>query len=135
MTTIINTIEKKFNLYDLYNYDYYDNNYLPYLEIKITILEKLYETNSEYYDISYDYKYHNDDKLSEIDKKIFYKNVHPFYDDMEHSDGVIVFKNTFTTTMIEYILMDDKELEKYSGLNTSQTYREILMKAMALLWD
>lgn len=135
MITIINTIEKKINFYDLYNNSYYDNNYLPYLEIKITVLEKLYETGSKYYDITYDYKYHNDDKLSEINKKNFYKNVHPFYNDMGHSDGAIVFKNTCTTTMIEYILMDDKELEKYSGLNTSQTYKENLMRAIASLWD
>ena len=37
--------------------------------------------------------------------------------------------------MVDYILMDDEELEKYTNINTAQTYRTQLMKALVSLWD
>ena len=72
--------------------------------VKVEINEKKYDDSSIYYYISY----HTD----EINM------AHPFYDKeelMEHLEGDIIIKNSMTEKMIEYLLMDENELEKYSG--------------------
>jgi hypothetical protein len=39
------------------------------------------------------------------------------------------------TKMIEYLLMIDDELEKYTGFSYSYAYRVNIMKAISLFWD
>ena len=40
-----------------------------------------------------------------------------------------------TTEMVNYMLMDDDELSKHSGLAHSQYYRNIIMINLMKLWD
>ena len=135
MTQIIKTSEKIIKFYDESNLRRKTPN-SPYLEITINVIEKKYETNKEYFDISFNYKYFNDENLSNNEKLEFYNNVHPFSNkNIKNSGGEIVIKNSCTSVMIEYILMDDKELEKYTGHTTHQQYRADLMRAIVSLWD
>jgi hypothetical protein len=106
-----------------------------YLEVKITVTEKEYENKNRFYCIDYKYKLIGETDISEKEKERFYKKVHPFYYDDDHIDGEVVYKNDLTSQMVNYILMDDIELEKFTNINTAQMYRTQLMKAIVSLWD
>ena len=40
-----------------------------------------------------------------------------------------------TTKMIDYLLMDEEKLTKYTGNTTPMDYKKNIMKSLALLWD
>lgn len=64
---------------------------------------------------------------------------HPFSQCMpqekELAGGDIIIKNSMTKEMVKYMMMDDSELEKFSGRNTAQTYRTHIIQALAKMWD
>ena len=64
---------------------------------------------------------------------------YPFYgypiEDYITYGGVIVVKNTLSSSMIEYILMDYDQLQKVSGATTAQKYKQITMVALSFFWD
>ena len=110
----------------------FDSNDTSYYIIDAIIEEKLYSDNKTYYDISYEYEF----KGSASSKR----KMHPFYssdpeEDGVGSSGVIIFKNTMTEIMVEYLLHTSEELEKLSGTNTSQCYRTAIMVNLSKLWD
>ena len=53
----------------------------------------------------------------------------------DNFDGDIIAYNSLTEKLVEYILLDDKELEKVSGSVTPQCYRKQLMYNIAILSD
>ncbi len=53
----------------------------------------------------------------------------------DNSSGEVIYKNELTSKMVDYILMNDEELEKHTNINNAQTYRTQLMKALVSLWD
>jgi hypothetical protein len=95
-------------------------------EVKFSVRIEKYDNGNEYYYISYDI----------LNGKI--NSAHPFYNNnslMEHSEGDIVFKNDITEKIIEYMLLNDEDLSKYTGSTTSNFYRKNLMKTIAMFYD
>ena len=50
-------------------------------------------------------------------------------------EGEILVKNEMTTNMINYMMMDDEELEKHIGGTTAQFYRKNIMITLSLFFD
>ena len=99
-----------------------------YLELKIIVQEK-----DETYDISYIWNTENCKTLSNLrPNEIFTIYNFNFKDECcigdDESSGVIVHKNEMTKIMIDYLLMDNDELKKYSGLTEVNTYRQIIIR-------
>jgi len=112
-----------------------------YYDIIVTI-ESVRE--DQHYDIRYDYHFRNG--LYEDSKtiKLYKCLMHPFYlrggltqyncsDDRSNIDGVIVCKNSITTSMIELLAMPDSELQHHCGDFTTQKYRQNIMISMCYL--
>ena len=96
----------------------------------ITIMVKI---DGEQYHITYENKFSNKNtKLGTIDSS------HPFYynkDLHEHMDGDIIIKNEMTEKMIQMLMMDSADLEKYTGLSTPERYRSNIMCSLTYFWD
>ena len=64
---------------------------------------------------------------------------HPFRHDtefMENSlDGDIIFRNTLSDVLVEYLQLNNNDLLKHSGSTTPDQYRKTVMKSISLLWD
>ena len=119
-----NDITKKFRFIDEY-----DSNNNEFCEITIRVFEKYYN-NTTYYDITYDFSYSNpNDQAQKCNPFIQMDN------NIQHSDGEIIVKNSFTQELIKYLLMDFDELEKYSGLSTPNYYKIKIIQAISLFWD
>ena len=131
-------------------YDPHDNMAHTYCDMKIQVDIKRYTDGREYYDISYSYMYDertciineitNDTSMVEMIEKHKTIRTNPFYyhKSMIRDDsflGVIVFKNTLTDKLVEYLLMSDKDLDSVSGNTWSVQYRANIMLTLALMWD
>jgi len=104
-----------------------------YLALKIIVQEK-----DETYDISYIWNMENCKTLSNLrPNEIFTIYNFNFKDECcigdDESSGVIVHKNEMTKIMIDYLLMDNDELKKYSGLTEVNTYRQAIIKNLQQL--
>jgi len=112
---------------------------IPHYNTTIDIELKQYTDGKCYYYISYNYNFVPSEKYSKEINLDMKKKAHPFYHfkhiEKSSYEGDIVFCNEMTTQMIEYLLLDDKELEKKTGVTTAQQYRKIIMSSLALLWD
>jgi hypothetical protein len=106
-----------------------------YLEVKITVIEKEYIDTKRFYYIDYKYKLITSSDMCEAKKFRLFRNTFPFDNDKCNSNGEVVYKNDLTSKMVDYILMNDDELEKHTNINKAQTYRGELMKALVSLWD
>ena len=92
--------------------------------ITIKVIQKKYENENQYYDISYSYDVDSTNKA------------HPFHNLCKvNSKGTIVFKNELTDIMVKYLLLPDEELSKFSGTTTPKSYRKIIIKCLDSLWD
>ena len=123
-------------------YDILDNDQSQWCDVEIKIKELVYDNDSKFYDITYNY-YDNFD-LIEFDnasENRFIKNkANPFYYKCKMTtpdmiNGVIVVKNSMTDEMIKYLLMDYEELDKYIGNTWGVQYKANIMFALALMWD
>lgn len=107
-------------------------------ETKITIIDKI-SNNSPVYVINYEHKIITPQKSYIIQKLEDLVIPCPFayFDDnvKECYEGVIVIKNPMTTSMVDMIMMDDEELEKYSGNSTAENYRRNIMVNITNFWD
>ena len=133
MTQIVSIQNKTFKFTD----DMGDS--LSYYNVDITVKELLYDTGVSYYDIGYKYEYVPAKSYSDNLNQKYKKILHPFYgypiEDYITYGGVIVVKNTLSSSMIEYILMDYDQLQKVSGATTAQKYKQITMVALSFFWD
>ena len=50
-------------------------------------------------------------------------------------DGEILYKNDLSEKIVEYLLMDDKELKNKTGFGTVWNYKASIMKMITHLWD
>jgi hypothetical protein len=117
-------------------YDETFNITKAYYDVKITVKTRLYDSGVEYYDITYNYKFHPMDLKTQDDIFYFQKVIHPFYqEDQQGKYGEIIRKNKMTTCMVEYLLKSDEELMKDIGLSTPQRYRSDIIHSIARLWD
>lgn len=103
--------------------------------VTITV-KKIISNDSNVYDITFKYKYKISDKITDA---INIKAPHPFAycgkSMRELADGEIVIKNSMTTEMVKYMMMNDDELCKHIGLSTPQHYRTMTMINLMRLWD
>ena len=121
--------EKTFRFYDIF-----DNRDDVYCDVTINVLEKI-SGGKPIYDISY---YYNIPNISTDNYKLSLR-AHPFFYSKnikeEDKEGVIVFKNSMTDKLVEYLLMDPEELEKISGNTYWVQYKIKIMESLALFWD
>ena len=121
MTKVINTRKSVYRFYD-----YID--VCKYTDVNITVERKRYTNNKDFFYIKYDYAYSHNGLGTKG---------HPFIGTVyeENKDGAIIAANSMTEIMIEYLLMDAKELTKISGSVTPATYKVSIMHAITNFWD
>lgn len=115
-------------------FDIFDNREDVYCDVKIIVIEKI-SGDVPIYDITYKYDipYNSEEHFEKS------KRAHPFFyskniteDDKE---GVIVFRNSLTEKLVEYLLMDKEDLEKISGNTWWVQYKIKIMETLAIFWD
>lgn len=104
-----------------------------YLQINIIIKELNYNSEGCKYDISLSYLF--DEKIAYSSRTNYIKYLNLFDDDGNYYGGDIIHKNELTEKLVEYLLMTDEELQKYSGRITSDCYRINLIQSINLFWD
>jgi hypothetical protein len=104
-----------------------------YCEVEITVQLR----NHGRYEIYYNYSYHGN---AGITYNPFWS--HPMNRPVEQDtvlsmghEGDIIFKNSLTEKMIEYILMSDEALSEVTGHSMPENYRINVMRMLAMLWD
>lgn len=113
--------------------DKFSNN--PFLNVSIIVKLLQYANGKQYYDLTYDYQF-NEGNLTDFDEiNLNKKNMLNFGLDKDSMRGEIIFKNDMISSMITYLLMDDKTLEKYTGLTTAEQYRKNIMISLSHFWD
>lgn len=132
MEATVKSIEqtKKFTFND-------EINQLNPLQCEVTIeVKEDFSNNTNIFNISFKYKYIKGNKQG-VSSKIV--TPHPFARTStyfkELADGSIVIKNSMTSEMVKFMLMDDFELAKHCGLSTTQHYRTQIIHTLARLWD
>lgn len=53
----------------------------------------------------------------------------------DHEIGEVVYKNSMTSEMINFLLMEDEELEGKTGNTTLSDYRQFIMQTLTNFWD
>jgi hypothetical protein len=82
-------------------------------------------SDKEYYAVTYDWVY--DENKPEQ---------HPFYcDQIVLLDYLTLWRSKEADSLIKYLVMDDKELAKYSGTMTAPRFRRDIIIAIALYWE
>lgn len=82
-------------------------------------------SDKEYYAITYDWFY-DENKPEE----------HPFCcDHIVLLDYLTIWRSEEADSLIKYLVMDDKELAKYSGNKTASRFRRDIMISIALYWE
>ncbi len=117
------------------NYLFNDFSIFCNLNIKIELVK--YDNQKQFYDISYTWRYSKN--LSEdLSENPAFK-LHPLYYDKQfinnHNDGEIIYKNTLSDKLVEYLLLPLDELSKYSGSVSEHEYQKSLFKMVSNLWD
>ena len=129
-----NTREKVIKFLDLF-----DNNSEIFCNTKIKVVEK--ESGGKIiYDIAYEYNcptlLSSDLEIVSRSKKsfpLFYskKKLGSIIDE----EGVIVLKNSLTEKLVEYLLMDEDDLQKIIGTHWWMQYKIKVMESLAIFWD
>lgn len=79
-----------------------------------------------------EYEYANKEKYYYIDYTFNPKNnILP----KDHETGEIIYKNNMTAEMINFLLMEDEELEGKTGNTTISDYRQFIMQSLSKFWD
>jgi hypothetical protein len=103
-------------------------------KITISVKDLLYSDGKKYMDISYKCEAVMDTDF--VGKLI--KN-HPFFEtnmeDFLGYEGEVIAKNPMTEMMVDYLLMDDAELAKFTGHTTPQDYKHKIMLSIVYFWD
>ena len=134
MTKVISTQTKTFKFTDEFSQST-SSHYLS----TITVKELEYEDGNHYWDIEYVNKFIPGTIDSQVIINSREKKSHPFYgsqvpDFMEYQ-GDILFKNSMTSIMVKYLLMDYDQLALVSGATTPQRYKQSIMWSLSYLWD
>ena len=96
--------------------------------LDLLIEKKTYHDNQEFYYLSYIWNLENNDV----------KN-HPFFNDSEfmenHIDGEIIVKNSLSDKFIEFLTMNEDDLNNFSGNTIVADYKLKIIKSISLFWD
>ena len=121
--------EKDFRFYDIF-----DNQDHIYCDLKIIVEEKI-SGGRIIYDITYKY---NIPQIEGVDYNLSLRT-HPFFYSKdiqpEDKEGVIVNKNPMTEQLVRFLLMDQAELDQYTGGTYWVQYKIKIMEALAKFWD
>ena len=83
--------------------------------------------------IDFEYDFSKPAALREFPKS------HPFYENLvlanKYSDYIVVSKNSLTSELVSYLVMDDKELSKLTGVTSSTQYRKTIIITLASLCE
>lgn len=134
MTQVISTQTKTFKFTDEFS-----SSTTSYYLTTITVQELKYEDGLHYWDIGYVNEFISSSSDSPEIAKICKKNSHPFFgsriDDFKTYDGDILIKNSLTSVMVEYLLMDYEQLALVSGITSPQRYKQNVMWTLNYFWD
>lgn len=125
--------EKTFKFYDIFSgpsptYRKHAEQNEEYCYVTINVKSKI-SGEKPIFDISYTYSYPNSGS-QRANPFNYSKNIERA--DME---GVIVFKNSLTEKLVEYLIMDQEETEKVSGGTYWLQYKIKVMETLANFWD
>ena len=81
------------------------------------------------FSINYIYNGSNENKLRML------KNLDLLTDENDQYLGDIIHSNPMIEQMIQYLLMDDDELMKYTGITTPNRYKLQIINSLKLFWD
>ena len=102
------------------------------LSINIDVQIKYWVFDNKIYDSYYIINYNSN--MNERNKSL-----HPLFDsrDIDKSSykGEVIKRNTLTTAMIDYLLLDEDTLSNYTGNTTPLDYKKNIMKSLTLFWD
>ena len=103
-------------------------------KVTVSVKDLFYSDGKKYMDIGYTFE--SVMETEPVGKLI--KN-HPLYDSVMEDfltyDGEVIAKNPMTAMMVDYLLMDDAELAKFSGHTTPQDYKHKIMLSIVHFWD
>ena len=101
-----------------------------YIDI-ICKFRKYKSTNSDnwYIDFSVEYIYLGINKLKML------KTLDLITEDNEEYSGDILHSNPMIEQMIQYLIMDNDELIKYTGLTTTDRYKLQIINSLNLFWE
>tara|TARA_B100001093_G_C26809495_1_gene1006953 strand:- start:45 stop:431 length:387 start_codon:yes stop_codon:yes gene_type:complete len=124
-----NINEKTFRFYDIF-----DNQEHIFCDLKIIVEEKT-SGGKDIYDITYIY---NIPQIENVNYEVSLRT-HPFFYskeiDKHDKEGVIVYKNPMTEQLVKFLLMDQTELDQYTGGTYWIQYKIKIMESLAKFWD
>ena len=133
-----NRFSNDYNLNNIISESFIENRFNSkndYCDITINVKHIKYGDDTEYYYINYD----NVFSKNHIDKD-YIDDSHPLYNyhkiiskNILHYN--IITKNSMTTEMIKYLLMDYDELELHCGNNSPEFYKKGIMIGIAQLCE
>ena len=109
---------------EMFNGNVFFDKCTLYLSIDV----KTYENNNKYYYLKYRWNLDNDDIKNHIlyDNKRFLNS---------SNEGDIIIKNKLTDQLVNFLIMDNNELEEVSGSTNSNDYKRSVIEAISLFWD
>ena len=124
-----NITKKTFRFYDIF-----DNQEHIFCDLKVIVEEKM-SGGKNIYDITYQY---NIPQIEGVDYDLSLRT-HPFFysKDIQPEDkqGVIIIKNPMTDQLVRFLLMDQDELDEYTGGTYWIQYKIKIMESLAKFWD
>ena len=135
MSTILSTTKKTFRFINEF-----DENPSYYCDTTFTVKKKRYNSGGDFYYITCENKYSENNKLSAHDGRF----ASPFYDDMKNGESniekcytgvLILISNPMSDIMVEYLLMDFSKLSEVSGHVSAMNYKISIIKSLTHFWD
>lgn len=121
-------IEKTFKFYDIFDNKYDAEQNTEYCYVTINVKSKI-SGEKPIFDISYTYSYPNS-RSQKANPFNYSKNI-----EVADMEGVIVFRNSLTEKLLEYLMMGKTETEKVSGGTDWLQYKIKVMETLANFWD
>ena len=97
----------------------------------ITVEEKTNDNGKQYFDISYSFSYCRKVQIDECLECL----CNPLLLMKGTTDGEKIVKNSFSSELVRYLMMDYEELQEFTGNSTAPDYKMRLMKIIQEFWD
>lgn len=97
-------------------------------DLTITVVLKTYDNHKKFYYVDYQWNYKENDM-----------KYHPMHYDEDfienHNDGDIIVQNELSDKLIEFLIMNNDDLQEKSGTVHVIEYRKQIIKTISLFWD
>ena len=120
----------RFNSSNYCNYLPPDENY--WCDLTVTVSLKKYKDSRMFYYIEYAYNFSPNNTTSTT---YLCNPLVNLMEDKHLYEGDIIVANSLSEKLMEYILMDFKDLKKHSGTPSVEEYKISLMECVHKLWD